>query len=454
MILTLITLTGGRPEGFALCQQWMREQTYTGPVRWIIVDDCLPETEVGPMPPNWEVEVLRPESCWQPGQNTQARNMRLALSVIEEDANVVFIEDDDCYSPEWLEVVSRELMHHTLAGQLLSPKYNLATRRWRLRTNARMASLCCTAVRGRDLKRFRAIAEAGPKLMDVPLWRQSSGANLFAGQYVTSLKCVPGRAGLDSGHAIDFGTKDDPTGRLLSQWIGSERAKQYLSLIPAQAGATLAERRQEQHVAVKSYTPSAYTRLFQRHANVTPDPKQTDARKAEIEQYEKAYQLPEYRMGVRRKAHVEAIYKGLAPGSLLDVSTGRGEALELAKAAGHSPVKGTEAVEYLCDGENVVHALAHSLPFEDGQFDYVTCFDVLEHLLEEDLLPALKEFYRVARKAVIVSASEESDLREGRELHISKRPRGQWLYLIRQAWGQAADYAGTAGRSPAFKIEK
>jgi SAM-dependent methyltransferase len=134
------------------------------------------------------------------------------------------------------------------------------------------------------------------------------------------------------------------------------------------------------------------------------------------------------------------------------VGTGRGETLAYADQAGHGPVQGTEVVPYLLGGR-VSYAEAHAQPFADGQFDHVTCFDVLDHLTEPDIDPALREMYRVAGKTATVSASERSDIRNGRELHISKRPAAQWLELIGRCW-PGARIIGTAGASPAFQVVK
>src|SRR5690606_41613548 len=100
-MLTVVTLTGGRPEGFALTQRWMARQTYKDRVRWVIVDDCLPRTEISRPPDNWTVEVLSPSPAGAPGQNTQQRNMLAALAVIRDDERVVIVEDDARYGPEY-----------------------------------------------------------------------------------------------------------------------------------------------------------------------------------------------------------------------------------------------------------------------------------------------------------------------------------------------------------------
>ena len=176
-------------------------------------------------------------------------------------------------------------------------------------------------------------------------------------------------------------------------------------------------------------------------------------RQTEIALYELMYRSPEYRMGVARRTALVGIFSDLKPGSVLDVATGRGEALEIAAACGHKPVFGTEVVAELLN-KQVRYAEAHSLPFYSGSFDHVTCFDCVEHLTEADVLPALRELHRVARISVSVSASELSDLRDGRELHISKRPAAEWLKLVKQAWGDGAQQVGTAGVSPLFQVFK
>ena len=103
-------------------------------------------------------------------------------------------------------------------------------------------------------------------------------------------------------------------------------------------------------------------------------------RASEVAKYEAAYQDQNYALGQRRRDHILRHLERIERGSLLDVSTGRGEVLHMAESLGHGPVQGTEAVAYLC-GPKVTHALAHDLPFCDGQFDTVCMFDVMEHLL-------------------------------------------------------------------------
>jgi SAM-dependent methyltransferase len=67
------------------------------------------------------------------------------------------------------------------------------------------------------------------------------------------------------------------------------------------------------------------------------------------------------------------------------------------------------------------------LPFADDAFDIVGCFEVLEHLQGDQPRQALKEFARVARRAVIMSVPHEpafSLANAARGKNLDVRPRG------------------------------
>src|SRR5687768_222994 len=102
-------------------------------------------------------------------------------------------------------------------------------------------------------------------------------------------------------------------------------------------------------------------------------PKESRARKRERRKYERAYATqPKYKMkGERRDDAIQDLTDLPAERiSLLDVSCGRGEILEIAEQElGFKLVRGTEIVEQLIDGERVVRAWAHELPFDDDAFE-------------------------------------------------------------------------------------
>ena len=67
------------------------------------------------------------------------------------------------------------------------------------------------------------------------------------------------------------------------------------------------------------------------------------------------------------------------------------------------------------------------LPFPDGSFDAVGCFEVLEHLPHDLPRQALTELARVTRRAIVLSVPHEpvfclANAARGKNLHV--RPRG------------------------------
>lgn len=147
----------------------------------------------------------------------------------------------------------------------------------------------------------------------------------------------------------------------------------------------------------------------------------SELRSQEIAKYKNCYRSFSYRMGEKRKNHVVKILETVEPGTLLDVGCGRGESLSIAEQLGFFDVKGVEAVEYLCDGNRVINALAHELPFADKSFDVVTMFDVIEHLVPEDTDAICKELERVASKNVVISVHNGPSVFKGVQLHINRK---------------------------------
>lgn len=159
----------------------------------------------------------------------------------------------------------------------------------------------------------------------------------------------------------------------------------------------------------------------------------SEKRAAEIARYERAYQNADYRLGDRRRKHITHHLNRIPKGSLLDVSTGRGEVIEIAGHLGHGPVMGTEAVQYLCNGTTVLHAMAHDLPFPGKSFETVTMFDVMEHLLPDDTGMVCRELKRVAHRRVLLTVHNGPHRYRGADLHINRRASYEaWLAELRQ----------------------
>lgn len=226
-MLTIITATGGRAWAFARLVDYINAQTYTGDIRWIVVDDVRPLTPVPDTRPGIVTEKIVPDWIWQPGMNTQAASMALALSSIEAGP-VLVMEDDDAYLPDYIETMVGALEFVEMAGERVARYYNVATRRCKEIGGSHHASLASTALRGAALDVLRRVCESGSRRIDMDLWRAFTGPKrLLETSNVIGIKGLQGRGGIGVGHKAHFGDPD-PEGETLIHWLGHDRAKPYL----------------------------------------------------------------------------------------------------------------------------------------------------------------------------------------------------------------------------------
>lgn len=98
-----------------------------------------------------------------------------------------------------------------------------------------------------------------------------------------------------------------------------------------------------------------------------------------------------------------SLLKRFAKGKCLDVGFGSGIYTNLLYELGHKTT-GVDAQRYFVKKAskkypklNFVQAFANNLPFEDGQFDTVVVFDLLEHL---DDKKTIDELFRVGKRVI------------------------------------------------------
>ena len=221
-MLQLLTTTGLRPDAFALCVRWMRRQTYTGNVRWIIVDDgeraqALPEG----MPEAWEIVHVRPEPFWRDGDKTQPRNLCAGLAVAQDDAPVVIIEDDDWYSADYLAVTADRLKRADMVG--VGPQRWANVRFQRVgQYPARWPWNSCIAFQPSAFAHMVHIASTRAAYVDRDGWELFDGRKaFFEDGRVVGIKGLPGRTGYMPCHVREQGTRD-PGMRTLRRWIGND----------------------------------------------------------------------------------------------------------------------------------------------------------------------------------------------------------------------------------------
>ena len=233
--VTIITATGERQAAFNLCWYYMSRQTVCQTetaVEWIIVDDGRTPTVCPSMSKpsslqHWNIRYIRPETKWEPGLITQGRNL---LAAIEEASfsKIIFVEDDDWYSPEFLAFTAGMLDLAPIAGEGGAKYYNIATRQYQLMRNGAHASLCQTGIRASMLPYLRHVIYSNAHYIDCELWQAARDVKLdacltFGPGLCVGMKGLPGRAGIGVGHKPQRSwSNDDKEMSKLSEWIGTD----------------------------------------------------------------------------------------------------------------------------------------------------------------------------------------------------------------------------------------
>jgi hypothetical protein len=224
-MLTLLTTTGCRAEAFSICQKLMMRQSYDGEVRWLIIDDGEIDQPITFKRHKWQLEIIKPKHRWTEGANTQRRNLVEGLKHIKNDAKLIIIEDDDYYSPYYLETADEWLSKANLVGESFARYYNLQSKKYRQLTNLFHSSLCSTAMKGDAIEFFRAICTVHDTLIDLNLWKKYNGAKqLYKNNMVVGIKGLPGRSGIGIGHKAGFQGKIDADGLIFSEWLQGDTA--------------------------------------------------------------------------------------------------------------------------------------------------------------------------------------------------------------------------------------
>ncbi len=128
--------------------------------------------------------------------------------------------------------------------------------------------------------------------------------------------------------------------------------------------------------------------------------------------------------------------------SLLDVGCGHNEfVIELQRRGCQNSI----GVDFSCPGADVIYDITDGLPFDSKSFEWVTAFDVLEHIRMEHILGVLEEMQRVSEKFCFSIAFRPSSiLANGENLHPTVKPMEWWLENI-QAFADSVKFCGRTG---------
>jgi len=235
-IITLITPTGGRPEAFAQCEYYIKNQTVFGasmfPLQWIVIDDCTPPTKC-----NLGQEYHRGTKLWEPGVNTQRYNMDQAISFVKGDY-IFIIEDDDYYAPTYLGTMLKLLKVAPVVGEGVAKYYNIRVPGHKVLNNYKNSSLCQTGITKEYVPLLYQAVHSGELYFDVKFWdmvkeRKIPTLLMWNLDLCIGIKGMPGRVGI-SGHGHeDKGYYFDSNFSKLKTLVGSQAAQFYIGVADA-----------------------------------------------------------------------------------------------------------------------------------------------------------------------------------------------------------------------------
>jgi hypothetical protein len=235
-MIALITPTGARPQQFNLCAVWMKKQTYTDEVVWVIVDDAHPKStnQIGEgFRDKWWIVKVYPTPLWS-GQNTQSRNIKAGIDALtanfnKKDIKAIFIiEDDDYYRPVYLERMMNQFdqtwskhKREWIIGETNTVYYNVFNRRYSDNNNKAHASLFQTAFTIDALPILETCYNN--RFIDIILWNLVPNKELFFDSYLSiGIKGMPGRKGIGAGHSNNYRMLGDPSMNYLRSIIGDD----------------------------------------------------------------------------------------------------------------------------------------------------------------------------------------------------------------------------------------
>lgn len=234
--MIVLTATGDRHESFAMCEHFMARQTYQD-FFWVVVDDGKTPTEV-----KLKQEYIRRPPSESPRESFR-NNMLTLLGWADRHEIIVFIEDDDWYSEDYLKNVSQAFQERSgihIYGSAGARYYNVRHRMWKVHQNKTHASLCQTAFTGNlVLGKAMEFLRHGdrPETLDGTLWKRSGLPQrimhlLPESEDVVGIKGIPGRQGLGIDHdtRADLqkkGYASDSCMCKLKSWIGKEDRELY-----------------------------------------------------------------------------------------------------------------------------------------------------------------------------------------------------------------------------------
>jgi hypothetical protein len=223
--VTLITPSSERHFAIARCEEYIKRQTYKGPLQWIVAEDSKKPYDLT----CGQVHIKRTSGSDK--VTSFLGNIKAILPEIEYD-NVLIIEDDDWYSPEYISLYKHRLERWHLVGEGPARYYNVKEKCFRFCQNDSRASFCQTGLRATSLDKLYASIQKHNAFVDARLWDKKLPKFVFQGDtHCIGIKGMPGKKGIGIGHRpTKANFIADPDFKELEKWIGKEDTDWYRGL--------------------------------------------------------------------------------------------------------------------------------------------------------------------------------------------------------------------------------
>ena len=219
--ITLITPTGDRHVCMERCEFYIKRQTYTGPLQWIIADDGIEHFSPG------MGQLHLKHKPWSNKVKSFTENIISILLHIEFN-KVLIIEDDDWYDRKYIDIYRQRLDNYQLVGEGPARYYHVPTQTYRHLANRHRASFCQTGLRAEILDRLYVSALKQTAFVDARLWSKDCKKFVFQDKiHCIGMKGLPGRKGIGIGHRPSKAFHNDLNWKVLAKWIGFEDIQFY-----------------------------------------------------------------------------------------------------------------------------------------------------------------------------------------------------------------------------------
>lgn len=213
--ISLVTPTGGRPKCIERCKNFIKRNKTNLKIQWIVINDFDDEEF------DFATDMIYSKNLGSSSQNPLGQNIKEIAKYINSDF-VLFIEDDDWYSEDYIDYYYKNLQKYSLFGQAFAKYYNIKNKTYELRTNSDTASLCQTGIRTELLlDNLNCFDDVYAPYNDMVLWTISANKYLdFNSTKCIGIKGSPGRKAIGYGHkSLKF---KDSGCHVLNSWIGED----------------------------------------------------------------------------------------------------------------------------------------------------------------------------------------------------------------------------------------